>query len=193
MSENSKTLETTKKLQVHIHNLVNFSEENRVLFEQLMLVCADVVSSEDFKERVLNYSWTSSYKKWFKRYYTTHDTFAWNKGMANEQVYNLFMTGADKFNPEKDGDLDLYLTLYYSRNNVIGYTYPNTFWTWANTKYFLNNLKTSRGRSYIIGNIVHEYMHNVGFDHAYRSTYDRPYTVPYAFGNIAGQVALKYL
>lgn len=165
---------------VDVHGLVGFSDaEKKVFMEKVVPLLEKVVNSDEFKERVLEYS------------YFGNKGFVDNRGLARPAIYRRFISGADKFNTAEDQDLDLFLSIFYSRRSTIGYTYPSTFKTWVNRRFFSWWLKSDTGRCNIIGNIVHEYMHNLGFDHAVRWNKLRDHSVPYAYGNIAKEIALK--
>jgi len=170
----------SKNLDVQIHGLDNFSKSEKEKFLKAIELCKKVVNSKEFEQKIVNYQWTSGG--------VIHNTFKKSEGLTNEEVFEKFMSGSDMFNPEKDSDLDLYTTLYYSRSSTIGYTYPNTFKTWINRKYF-----SSFSLAGIVGNIVHEYLHNVGFGHASKYNSTRIHTVPYAYGSIASNIAQDML
>jgi hypothetical protein len=76
---------------------------------------------------------------------------------------------------------------------VIGYTYPTIVTTYANKKYFLSNLESMSGNAAIFANIIHEYLHKVGFDHSFYNNATRRYTVPYAMGDIAEESYKHFL
>ena len=44
-----------------------------------------------------------------------------------------------------------------------------------------------------VGNIVHEYMHNIKYNHTVHWTPTRKDSVPYAYGYIARDTALRFL
>lgn len=175
-------------LTTAIHELVNFDREQQESFRRLMDVLVKVVSSEQFKERVLNYSYTYTTRRWFRTFTHTVKGFDRSNGHSPEKIYEKFMSGATVLQPEADGDIDIYLTLYFSRVNTIGYTYADTVRSWINGKFFVAWLKNKQGRASIIANIVHEYMHKLGYDDSAGAIH----TVTYAYGNIAEQVALEY-
>ena len=94
------------------------------------------------------------------------------------------MSGADKFNKEADQDIDVYLTIYYSFKSTVGYTYPSTWWTWINRKFF-----SSFDESEVAGNVVHEYMHNLGYDHNTAKDHN---SVPYATGYLVRDLIKEF-
>jgi hypothetical protein len=77
---------------------------------------------------------------------------------------------------ELDGDMDIDISMYYTRRNVIGYTYGGLR-TWINRKYF-----NQFDEADICGNVAHEYAHKCGFTHAKRYNRTRYRTIPYAVG-----------
>ncbi|MCO4754350.1 MAG: hypothetical protein KC478_07695 [Bacteriovoracaceae bacterium] len=143
--------------------------------EQKMKLALDklllVVKSKAFKDAVLNHEYKGQ-----KRFYK-------NKGMTNEQIYNHILNGMEDLSPAKDHEMDLELTLYYSKTNTVGYTYPNTSEIWVNDRYFN---KYSLGE--VANNAIHEWLHKIGFEHSFYNNSDRPYTVPYAIGEIAEKI-----
>ena len=97
---------------------------------------------------------------------------------SREKVYSIIRNGAEILNPQADGVADIQIELDTSwTRNVIGYTYPETMWQWIYAKFFRN-----WSAAEISGNIAHEYCHKLGFDHEYKWTHDREYSVPYAIG-----------
>jgi hypothetical protein len=110
--------------------------------------------------------------------------FTENKGLTNKQIYDMILSGADKFNEETDGDLDLFLTGYYKYfTSVIGYTFGYTAKTWINKKFLRIMRKWS-----LAGHIVHEYAHNLGFKHKkVKRT-----SVPYQIGKIVARLAKQH-
>lgn len=130
-----------------------------------------VVRSEAFKQKVLNHT------------YKGQKGFYQNKGYSNFQIYQKLLKGAEDLNPIEDNKMNLKMTLYYSQTNTVGYTYPNTDEIWVNRKYFE---KYTLGE--VANNAMHEWLHKIGFEHSYYNNADRPYTVPYAIGEIVEEI-----
>jgi hypothetical protein len=173
--------------KVEVRGLKDFTiAQEDVFLNDVIPLLEKVANSGLFKRLVLDYD---QYMEGFKKPYSSK----FFPDHSNKEIYNLFMSGADKFNPEPDNDMDLFLTSYYSRKNVVGYTYPSTFKTWVNRKFFVRRLKSKNGHAKIIGNIIHEYMHNLGFSHNKRWNSTRKHTVPYAYGRIAEEVARWFI
>ena len=89
------------------------------------------------------------------------------------------MLGAETLSPEEDEEIDIDITLYYSNNSTVGYTYPNTNRIWVNDKFFAVN---SLGK--VAANVLHEWTHKIGFDHDFKRTTRRNFSIPYGVGTI---------
>lgn len=145
-----------------IHRMRNFSlndAKNYILSANGLGVA---LNKSDFKDRLLEL------------------TFTENNELSNEKIYEYLKSGRDKFNVKKDFDIDIDVTLYNNPDsNVIGFTYPNTWRTWINKKYL-----DSESHKFLAGHILHEYLHNMGFNHyGEHST-----SVPYQLGELVRRV-----
>lgn len=156
-------------------NTYRFSASGRKKITQAADLIKEVVASEEFKNRVLNHR------------YNGKKQFANNNGLSNKQIYNKILAGAEKLRPSKDNEMDLELELYTDKeSNTVGYTYPNTNRVWMNSKYF--NLNTP---ALVTTNMMHEWLHKLGFGHDAEATAKRPYSVPYAIGYMVRDLAKK--
>lgn len=156
-------------------DFVNFSatQESKVLDAADLI--RKVVASDEFKNKVVNYT------------YNGKKQFADNGGLSNTQIYQKLLEGAEKLRPSKNNAMDITVETYYTSANVIGYTLPSANKIWMNTKY-LNNFTPVQ----VSSNMVHEWLHKLGFTHDYESTTKRPYSVPYAIGYIVKALATKF-
>jgi hypothetical protein len=133
----------------------------------------EVISSEEFKKKVLNHKVNG--KK----------TFVDNQGLTNLQIYKRILAGSEKLKPAKDNEMDLEVQLYTDNSsNTVGYTYPSRNRVWMNSKYFNQNTP-----ALVTTNMVHEWLHKLGFKHDAKSTPTRKYSVPYAVGYIVRDLA----
>lgn len=150
------------------------SQEEKVL--KAVELIRKVVTSSEFKRRVLNYQYKG--KKQFKD----------NRGLTNEQIYKKILEGSERMTGlGKNRTMDIELELYTDHNsNTIGYTYPNIVRIYVNRKYF-NKFKPHQ----VADNMMHEWLHKLGFDHEVQATDERRHTVPYAVGYIVKALALK--
>lgn len=145
----------------------NFSKRQRQKILAALVKLKKAINSDAFRKRVLAHRFAGK------------QTYANNNGLTNQQIYNKIMAGAEKYFPKKDYEMDLDVTMYYEDTSVIGYTYPNTTRIWVNSKFF-----NKFSHSSIAGNLTHEWLHKIGFGHDFEATARRPYSVPYAVGNI---------
>lgn len=147
--------------------------------ERKLLAAAElikkVITSEDFKERVLNYA------------HNGINAFVDNKGLSNSQIYQIIMDGAETLLPEKNHRMDVEVELFHEKNITIGYTYPNTRRIWMNTKYFNQYTPLQ-----VADNLMHEWIHKLGFDHEVKWNKHREHSVPYAIGYIVKDLCKKY-
>lgn len=147
--------------------------DQREFFRSAMAIMRHVVNSTAFQDAVLD----------FDKYTYTNDD--------SRTIYMNFMSGKDLYETAPDNELDADVTIYYKGNNTVGYTYPNTRRQWINWKFVSQN-KIS-GISTVIGNVVHEYMHNIGYKHPSRRTRTRDNSVPYLYGRVAKQIAIQMM
>jgi hypothetical protein len=156
-------------------NLLNFpqAQEEKVL--KAVELIKKVVLSEEFKQRILSHT------------YEGKKTYVDNKGLTNEQIYQMILDGSETLIPEKNGRMDIELELYQQSTTTIGYTYPHTNRIWVNTKYF-NKYSPVQ----VADNLFHEWLHKLGFDHALKYSKSRNYSVPYAIGYIVEELARKH-
>ena len=166
----------TGGLRVVINSAKNFNDTQAAHLEASRDLLERIVNSEEFKQRVLHVS------------YQGQETFVQNNGLSNLQVYNKILEAAEQLpspteaNRVIDLSVQLYTSSYFGRN-VVGYTSPDTPTIYMNT-YFYNGATPGESAS----NMMHEWMHKLGFDHDYNSTARRPYSVPYAIGDIVDQM-----
>lgn len=166
----------TGGLKVLIHESNNFSTADLGRLEQARVFLENVLNTEEFKQKVLHFT------------YLGEETFVQNNGYTNLEVYNLIMAGAEQFPKQTPINhlMDLYTELYYGSSGVIGYTNPSVPTIYMNNYYF-----SSYSPNEIAGNLMHEWLHKLGFDHDYNSTTRRPYSVPYAIGYIIDDLTAK--
>lgn len=156
--------------------MINMSSTQRYKINSAMAKIKKVIASEEFRRRILNHT------------YNGRKTFVDSKGLTNVQIYNKLVAGAEKLYPYSNNMMDMEIQLYTDNySSTIGYTYPNTTRIWMNTKYF--NRYTSVDVS---GNMIHEWLHKLGFTHTSYYTSYRRYSVPYAIGYLMAELARKY-
>lgn len=155
--------------------LVNFNSEQEEKVRKAVELIKKVIGSQAFRERVLNYE------------YRGKKEFIDNHGFSNEEVYQKILDGAEKMgNTTKNNTMDVELELYHQATKTIGYTYPNTVRIWMNKKYFSRYTPIK-----VADNLMHEWMHKLGFTHDVVWSKDRDHSVPYAIGYIVEELAAE--
>lgn len=155
-------------------SLTNFKPKDEEKVRRAIEIIREVIKSVEFKEKVLNFE------------YAGKKSFVDTK-LTNQEVYQSLLKASEDLRPEVDHEMDLELELYYSRKNVVGYTYPNVLRIWMNRKYF--DVYTP---AQVAGNIFHEWTHKLGFEHDYRYTVSRDASVPYAIGYLIRDLGKKF-
>ncbi len=155
--------------------LINFSSDHVKKIHHAITLIKKVILSEDFKKRVISHTVNGE------------KTFVDNKGLSNEEIYQIIIEGSELIFPEKNGRMDIELELYEQDNSTIGYTYPDTSRIWINQKYFQRYSPVQ-----VADNLFHEWLHKLGFDHSVKYTTKRSYSVPYALGYLMEELAEKH-
>lgn len=157
--------------------LTGFDGEKGEKMEAAFKALEEVVNSEEFKDRVINFKNTNGER-----------SFASNKGLSNEEIYAIFMEGREKLQPETPGEMNFYLRLYNKPwSKVIGYTTSKINLININWKYFKNNPVAS-----VAANLAHEWTHKIGFDHRSAKEHDSaPYAIGYIVGDLIRQKGLQ--
>lgn len=157
-------------------DLVNLTTLQQEKMEEAIEIIKMVVATEVFRSKVLNHT------------YNGKKTFVDNGGYTNAQIYQIILDGAERLQPAKNNTMDAEVELYYAATNVVGYTYASSNRIWVNTKYF--NVYTAAG---VAHNLFHEWMHKLGFIHDSTWSSSRDYSVPYALGNLIGEIGKEFL
>lgn len=152
-----------------------FSGENLEKLNSAFSLVEKVVNTVEFKDRVINFKNSTGKRE-----------FASNKGLTNEEIYQIFMDGREILQNDTPGEMNFYLKLYYNPfSRVIGYTNPDTNLIHINWRFFKNYHPSD-----VAANLAHEWVHKIGFDHISAKEHD---SVPYAIGYIVGDMAKKLL
>lgn len=151
----------------------NTSSEDEAKFLQAIEIIKNVIATDEFRSRVLNHT------------YNGEKTFVDNEGYSNEKIYEMILEGAETLQPSKNNIMDMEVELYYAATTTVGYTYPNTRRIWVNTKYFDSN-----SIERVAANLMHEWLHKLGFGHASSYSVSRDYSVPYAIGRMISSIGL---
>ena len=150
-------------MRINILNTKGFSERELKKLSQATCVLQKIVSSPRFKEEILS----REYK------YTN---------LTPLQIWETIEKGIEIGTTEADNEIDIDITIYNSGwfgRRTVGYTYGYTLKTWINRRFFSIFSDES-----IAGNLLHEWLHNLGFGHPFKSTSDRHLSVPYQMNSI---------
>lgn len=154
---------------------VNFETHQEEKVRKAIELIRKVVATPEFRDRILNHT------------YNGKKTFVNNHGLSNEEIYQKIVDGAEIMgNTSANHRMNVELELYHSKSKTIGYTYPDTTRIWMNTKYFNRYTPVK-----VADNLMHEWMHKLGFTHAMEYSVDRNYSVPYAIGYLMEELAGK--
>lgn len=154
--------------------LYKFTEPEEVKIRKAISLIKRVVASEDFKEEILNHA------------YEGRLAFANNRGLSNEKIYKKIIEGSERLSPGVDYTMNLTLEAFYTDSITVGYTNSGSPKIYMNRRFF------SRQQPYeVTSNIIHEWLHKIGFGHDVSETPSRPYSVPYAVGYIVRKLARK--
>lgn len=157
-------------------DFINFTHDQESKVRDAVDLIKKVIASEAFRSRILNHK------------YKGKITFVDNRGLTNAQIYQKILDGSERLKPGNNNAMDISLETYYVDANVIGYTLPSINKIYMNRKYF-NKFTPIQ----ISSNMIHEWLHKLGFGHDYENTPSRRYSVPYAVGYIMKSLAARHL
>lgn len=155
---------------------IDTASSEQAKFDRAVEMIKKVVATEKFRKAVLNHTYNGS------------KTFVSNGGYSNAQIYQKILDASEKLFPAKNNAMDMEVELYYANNNVVGYTMGSSKRIWVNSKFFGSNSIPS-----VAANLMHEWLHKVGFGHAVNYSVSRDYSVPYAIGRLIKNMGQQYL
>jgi hypothetical protein len=145
----------------------NFSTVDTYKLHRVLKNLEFVINTSHFKHRVLTYSSMGESK-----FQHTLE--------SNSSVYEKLMSGREILSSSSDGVWNFSLrNRWLFRSNVSAYTYSNDVFIYFNSRYF-----SRASDAEIAGTLCHEYAHKLGYVHPSRATPSRPFSVPYAVGDI---------
>jgi len=147
--------------KVEIHKIKNASVEERKAFRAGGMQLEIELNDPEFWVAVaMEYNSWENKPQIEQQLYLGGNGSVGGRDMTFKEFKARVLSGADKFNTEADGDLDILATFYYSFMNVVGYTKASTWWTWVN-----RNVVQGFNVAEIAGHQLHEYLHNLGLHH----------------------------
>lgn len=156
--------------------LVGFKPSQKAKIDAASRLIKEIVRTDAFRKAVVNHKWNGKRQ------------FADNAGLTNKEIYQKIIEGSERQNGLGiNHTMDLEIELYTDNDSItIGYTYPSIVRIFMNRKYF------NKFRPYqVADNMMHEWLHKIGFGHSVKQTPERPYSVPYAVGYIVKRMARR--
>jgi hypothetical protein len=154
---------------IDIMGFEKYPEQEKNIHDALIAM-EEVINSEEFRERVLNY-------RDGKGFTTTKLTPA--------EVYATIMKGKEKLEGEMtEGEInfDVKRWRFFYRYSVVAESDPGKTNTIRTSEWFYSRYDAAE----IAGNLTHEWIHLLGFTHANANDHD---SVPYAVGYIMRELA----
>lgn len=143
-------------------------------YQRAICVTKKVVADSEFKSKILAYNYNGTR--------TFHDT---TKTPA--EILEHIGRGNETLQPAIDNELDVEIEFYYAATSTVGYTYASSKRVWVNTKFFDTYTPSS-----VAANLVHEWLHKLGYKHAVNYSASRDHSVPYAIGSMVRSIGKKY-
>lgn len=168
-------------LSVNLQAARGFTTAEKTKLNVSLALVEKVMNSTEFRDQVLNFKNLNGKTEYHQ-----------NEGMTNEQIYNLLMGAGEKYPVQTaadqimDYELQIYSPRWYQSKKVIGYTDQSYMTIFMNRRFYRNFVPSD-----IVGNLVHEWIHKMGFGHDFYYSTQRDYSVPYAIGYIAENIAKK--
>jgi hypothetical protein len=166
-------------MRLRFQKLDGFSAAEKDKLAQAAGVLERVLNSVEFRDAVLSHRFQGK------------EGYADGSGMTNPQIYQAIRAGKESFEQTADGEADLNLDLRnfsWFQRNVVGYTTESSDTVTLNRRFF-----SSYTPAEVASNLCHEWLHKLGFEHDFRSTANRPHSVPYAIGDLVEKLAARQL
>lgn len=127
-----------------------------------------IVNSENFK------------KKWEAITNFRGETSRYSE-LCGAQVLEKINMADEIMLPDTKGVINIDVDDVYLRRGIVGYTYATILTIFTNTRFFDSEDITpgNHNRKHSGSNFFHEWLHKIGFDHDFKSTARRPFSVCY--------------
>lgn len=138
--------------------------------QNVVPVIERVMNSPEFRNAVLEYRSKSG-----------KNEFEWNTGLTNALVLARIDEARELAYTGRPGEMDISISDYWRPSGTVGHTSP------ASSVIHLNRYQYKRmDDAGIASNLVHEWLHKIGFDHSFDWNPQRDDTVPYGVGSLVG-------
>jgi hypothetical protein len=161
-------------MRVALGQVTGYSATEQEKLHQATALMVEVLNSREFRDAVLGAK------------------FAGQPGFASEtrsprEIYETIRGAKENFTDAADGEVDLNVELRdfsWFQRHVVGYTTPSSDTITTNRRFF-SNFEPAE----VAGQLSHEWLHKLGFEHDFQSTAARPYSVPYEVGELIESLA----
>lgn len=163
-------------MRVSVGRATGYSALERQKLDRAMVKLGEVLSSREFKDAVLGH------------------TFAGKPGFASDErppaeIYAVIRAAKERYTSSADGEVDVNLelrSLSWFHRGVVGYTSEGSDTITTNRRHF-----AGFDEAELAGHLGHEWLHTLGFEHDFKATARRPFSVPYALGDLIEALAAR--
>jgi hypothetical protein len=168
-------------IKVNIATAKGFSPQELKKVHDAQYVLNKILNNERFREQVLRFTTDGLFRFHYRKSFLGN----WiDTPYSNRQVYEMVtQNSGDNTSEIKQIDLNLEM-LPGGDVEQLGYTNPDTHLIYTYRNWF-NNLNLAGYTSHL----VHEWCHQLGFNHANKPTEKNEYSVPFAVGKITENIA----
>ena len=168
------TFDPAAPMKVSLGKVTGYTTSERAKLDQATKLIGTVLNSREFRDAVLS------------------NTYAGKPGFADEtrsprEIYDAIRAAKENFTSEADGEVDLNVnlkTFSWFQRKTVGYTTPDSDTITTNRRFF-----SGYDAPEVAGHLAHEWLHKLGFEHDFKATADRPYSVPYKLGDLVERLA----
>lgn len=153
-----------------------FQENHEKKISEALSLIVSITKSQAFMDRLVGFS------------YNGKNEYVQNNGLSNFEIYLHILQGSEELIKVIDAGIDMEMELWIPRlpTTTTGYTSPGVNRIWIKKSY-LERASVAQ----VAGTIFHEWLHKIGFKHDKKPTRRRPYSVPYAIGDLMVELAEK--
>lgn len=181
-----RSIQVTTPLRAQVDELKNFTPSVRREVYKAIEILNRLFASEEFNKAIENYKFNGR-RQFAKNLKIVNGRKT--KPLTNKDIYKLIHMGREERTTKNDGimNLRLHMVTYLAKTTVAEthlFAAPIAVNKYKYTKY---NAKQ------IAANMMHEWLHNMGFSHSGLTMQSRAHSIPYAIGGIVQKLAHKYL
>lgn len=157
-------------LKTELLSLTGADAQDEDRITRALHMIEEVVNSEEFRAAILNMKYKIGSTE-YSGFSQTNETPA--------QVLAKILDATENFTGGQKHSIDLHLEMYYERSSTVGWTSPSDKVIHMN-RYFHANYTAEE----TAGNLFHEWLHKIGYNHSKYNNSARPHSVPYKLGNL---------